>query len=154
MVPIAESRPRALDHTRPAHQVPSLIVGSLGLFVGALFYAVARHAGAAPWEGVLASFVWGSFPSFVHVLAMSFLTFAFLPARRITLLAVGGGWLICNAVYEWASHAGIDGFGLNFTGDPLDVAAAAAAAVAFWLGAGFAFLPSAIEERGEGNEKI
>jgi hypothetical protein len=141
------SFPRFADDRLPTadpHKIPSLIIGGLVISVGALFYAYARYPGATPWDGVIAGAVWGSFPSFVHVLGMSFLTLATLPARLGTVLAVGSGWFICNGAYELASHLTLDGaLGRQFAGDPLDVAAAAMAAMVFWVAAGLTFLPAA-----------
>ena len=132
------------------HKAAALIMGLLSISIGGLFYAAARQAGSEPWDGLILGAVWGSFPSFVHVLGLSFLTLATLPARRGVIFAIGAGWLACNAVYELASHAVFDGAaGRSFTGDPLDVTAAAAGALTFWLGASLAFLSEGRIERRE-----
>lgn len=125
---------------RPA-RLFALGLGALAL--GVLVYALDRPAGSVAFlpvgmaydSGFLGPLA-GPLPTFLHALAFSLMTVAFLDPTQRVRLAACGAWAGINWLFEAAQHPAfkeITGVGMPGAFDPLDLLAAPLGAMAAFL---------------------
>lgn len=118
----------------------SFVLGLGALALGVLVYALDRPAGSVAFlpvgmaydSGFLGPLA-GPLPTFLHVLAFSLMTVAFLDPTRRARLAACGAWAGINWLFEAAQHPAfmeITGTGMPGVFDPLDLLAALLGAAA------------------------
>jgi hypothetical protein len=113
------------------------------LAAGVLVYSLERPAGSVPFLPAALSLhggqVWlppalsGPLPTFLHTLAFTLITAAFLAPTRRAGLAACAAWAAVNIAFEASQHTAFrdfTGFGMQGRFDPLDLLAALLGAAA------------------------
>lgn len=114
-----------------AHQSRLAAFGSVLLTIGLVFYLVYRPATAfgrvcPDWHLPMphftgATLLFGSLPTFLHVVAFCLISSAVLGSRRAMVLIICGGWAVAEIVFELLQQPA--GF-LAGTFDTADISAA------------------------------
>ena len=113
------------------HFTTTYISGLTMFLIGIVFYLLFRHEESHlilanySSDNLLMAFGHKSFPSFVHVVALSFFTIGLVSLTRINIFLSGMFWLGMNILYEWFSSTQISTLtSLDFYSDLGDVLAA------------------------------